>query len=218
LIERLSGTSCNDYLFKTKYYGLARHQCNACIYYTPFLIPNESEKKTLYRDFCGDSMTKQLFSIFDNKKKFFLISEDELKKFQHYVFDGLSVFDHLDAKNLFHDVGSRQAQNDVRSWQLVCKYCPINLRCEVLIEDTSKCAIFNKLTVRTYTLHAMEEIQYQRQRLHEIFDGMKNGGTCDNHCELCILCDNAGECVAEKALRLLRESRTEDAGGTVCIA
>ena len=46
-------------------------------------------------------MTKQLFSIFDNKKKFFLISEDELKKFHHYVFDGLSVFDDVDAKNLF---------------------------------------------------------------------------------------------------------------------
>jgi hypothetical protein len=163
-------------------------------------------------------MTKQLFSIFDNKKKFFLISEDELKKFQKYVFDGLSVFDDLDAKNLFHEVGSRQAQNDVRSWQLVCKYCPLNLRCEVLIEDTSKCQIFNKLTVRKYSLHAMDEIQFQRQRLHEIFDDMKKRGTCDNHCNICILCDNAGECVAEKAMRLLRESMIEDQSGTVCMA
>ena len=163
-------------------------------------------------------MTKQLFSIFDNKKKFFLISEDELKKLQHYVFDGLSVFEHGDAKNLFQDVGSRQAQQDVRSWQLVCKYCPINLRCDVLIEDTSKCQIFNKLTVRNYTLHAMEEIQFQRQRLQEIFDDLKKGGTCDSHCEICILCDNAGQCVAEKAMRLLRESRIEDPSGTVCMA
>jgi len=163
-------------------------------------------------------MTKQLFSIFDNKKKFFLLSEDELKKFHQYVFDGLSVFDNLDAKNLFHEVGSRQAQNDVRSWQLVCKYCPVNLRCEVLIEDTSKCQIFNKLTVRKYSLHAMEEIQFQRQRLHEIFDDMKKGGTCDSHCDICILCDNAGECVAEKAMRLLRESRIKDQSGTVCMA
>lgn len=166
----------------------------------------------------GSSMTKQLFSIFDNKKKFFLISEDELKKFHHYVFDGLSVFDDLDAKNLFQDVGSRQAQNDIRSWQLVCKYCPINLRCEVLIEDTSKCEIFNKLTVRKYSLHAMDEIQFQRQRLHEIFDDMKKKGTCDNHCEICILCDNAGDCVAKKAIRLLRESKTEDQIGIVCMA
>jgi hypothetical protein len=166
----------------------------------------------------GSSMTKQLFSIFDNKKKFFLISEDELKKFHKYVFDGLSVFDDLDAKNLFHEVGSRQAQNDVRSWQLVCKYCPLNLRCEVLIEDTSKCQIFNKLTVRKYSLHAMDEIQFQRQRLHEIFDDMKKRGTCDNHCDICILCDNAGACVAEKAMRLLRESTIEDHSGTVCMA
>ena len=64
----------------------------------------------------------------------------------------------------------------------------------------------------------MEEIQFQRQRLQEIFGGMKNESTCDNHCELCILCDNAGECVAEKALRLLRESGTEDPGSTVCLA
>ena len=163
-------------------------------------------------------MTKQLFSIFDNKKKFFLISEDELKKFHQYVFDGLSVFDDLDAKNLFHDVGSRQGQNDVRSWQLVCKYCPLNLRCEVLIEDTSKCEIFNKLTVRKYSLHAMEEIQFQRKRLQEIFDDMKKAGTCDNHCDICILCDNAGECVAEKAMRLLRESKIKDQSGTVCTA
>jgi uncharacterized Fe-S radical SAM superfamily protein PflX len=162
----------------------------------------------------GSTLTKQLFSIFDNKKKFFLISEDELKKFQHYVFDGLSVFEKGDAKNLFQDVGSRQAQQDVRSWQLVCKYCPINLRCDVLIEDTSKCQIFNKLTVRNYTLHAMEEIQFQRQRLQEIFDV----GTCDSHCEICILCDNTGQCVAEKAMRLLRESRIEDPSGTVCMA
>jgi hypothetical protein len=166
----------------------------------------------------GSSMTKQLFSIFDNKKKFFLISEDELKKFHHYVFDGLSVFDDLDAKNLFQDVGSRQAQNDIRSWQLVCKYCPINLRCEVLIEDTSKCEIFNKLTVRKYSLHAMDEIQFQRQRLHEIFDDMKKKGTCDNNCEICILCDNTGDCVAKKAMRLLRESKTEDQSGIVCMA
>jgi hypothetical protein len=119
-------------------------------------------------------MTKQLHSIFDNKKKFFLISEDELKTFHHYVFDGLSVFDHLDAKNIFHDVGSRQALHDVRSWQLICKYCPLNLRCDVFSEDTSKCAIFNTFTVRNYPLPAMEEIQFQRQRLQEIFDGMKN--------------------------------------------
>lgn len=203
--------------------GLARHQCNACIYDIPFLITQRVFKERKYPPWYtyfsgGSTLTKQLFSIFDNKKKFFLISEDELKKFQHYVFDGLSVFDHPDARNLFHDVGSRQAQNDVRSWQLVCKYCPINLRCEVLIEDTSKCAIFNKLTVRNYTLHAMEEIQFQRQRLHEILDGMKNGGTCDNNCELCILCDNAGHCVAEKAMRLLRESKIEDPSGTVCVA
>lgn len=165
----------------------------------------------------GSSMTKQLFSIFDNKKKFFLISEDELKRFHKYVFDAFSVFDDLDAKNLFHDVGSRQAQNDVRSWQLVCKYCPLNLRCEILIEDTSKCQIFNKLTVRQYSLHAMDEIQFQRQRLHEIFDDMKKRGVCDNHCDICILCDNAGECVAEKAMRLLRESKIEDQSGMVCM-
>jgi len=163
-------------------------------------------------------MTKQLFSIFDNKKKFILISEDELKKLHHYVFDGLKEFEGGDARNLFQDVGSRQAQNDVRSWQLVCKYCPINLRCEVLIEDTSKCEIFNKLTVRKYSLHAMDEIQFQRQRLHEIFDDMKKRGTCDNHCDICILCDNAGDCVAKKAMRLLRESTIEDQRGTVCIA
>jgi hypothetical protein len=166
----------------------------------------------------GSTLTKQLFSIFDNKKKFFLISEDEVKKLQHYVFDGLSVFENVDAKNLFQDVGSRQAQHDVRSWQLVCKYCPINLRCDVLIQDTSKCQIFNKLTVRNYTLHAMEEIQFQRQRLQEIFDVLKKSGTCDSHCEICILCDNAGQCVAEKAMRLLRESRIEDPSGTVCMA
>ena len=163
-------------------------------------------------------MTKQLFSIFDNKKKFILISEDELKKLHHYVFDGLKEFEEGDARNLFQDVGSRQAQNDVRSWQLVCKYCPINLRCDVLIEDTSKCEIFNKLTVRNYTLHAMDEIQFQRQRLHEIFDDMKKRGTCDNHCDICILCDNAGDCVAKKAMRLLRESKIEDQSGTPCIA
>jgi hypothetical protein len=66
----------------------------------------------------GSTLTKQLFSIFDNKKKFFLISEDEVKKLQHYVFDGLSVFENVDAKNLFQDVGSRQAQHDVRSCNL----------------------------------------------------------------------------------------------------
>ncbi len=60
----------------------------------------------------------------------------------------------------------------------------------------------------------MDEIQFQRQRLHEIFDDMKKRGTCDNHCEICILCDNAGDCVAKKALRLLRESKTEDQSGT----
>ena len=163
-------------------------------------------------------MTKQLFSIFDNKKKFFLISEDELKKFHHYVFRGLSVFDDLDAKNLFLDVGSRQAQHDIRSWQLVCKYCPVKLRCEVIIEDTSNCQIFNKLTLRNYSLHAMDDIQFHRQRLKEIFDVMEVGGTCDNDCELCILCDNAGDCVAQKAMRLLRESRREDQSGTVSIA
>jgi len=139
-----------------------------------------------------------------------------LKKLQHYVFDGAS--ENVDAKNLFQDVGSRQAQHDIRSWQLVCKYCPVNLRCDVLIEDTTKCQIFNKLTVRAYTLHAMEEIQFQRQRLQEIFDVLKKNGTCDSHCEICILCDNAGQCVAEKAMRLLRESRTEDPGGSVCMA
>jgi hypothetical protein len=198
------------------------HQCNAFIYYIPFLIPNQSKERNDRPPVSvldeGSSMTKQLFSIFDNKKKFFSISEDELKKFHQYVFAGLSVFDDLDAKNLFHDVGSRQAQNDVRSWQLVCKFCPLNLRCEVLIEDTSKCQIFNKLTVRKYSLHAMDEIQFQRQRLHEIFDDMKKGGTCDNHCDICILCDNAGDCVAKKAMRLLRESKIEDQSGTVCIA
>ena len=201
---------------------MARHQRNAFIYYILFLIPNQSQRKKLSLASIsvdeGNSMTKQLFSIFDNKKKFFLISEDELKKFHHYVFDGLSVFDDVDAKNLFHDVGSRQAQNDVRSWQLVCKYCPFNLRCGVLIEDTSKCQIFDKLTVRNYSLHAMDEIQFQRQRLHEIFDDLKKTGTCDNHCEICILCDNAGDCGAKKAMRLLREARIEDQNGTVCIA
>jgi hypothetical protein len=64
----------------------------------------------------------------------------------------------------------------------------------------------------------MDEIQFQRQRLHEIFDDRKKKGTCDNHCEICILCDNAGDCVAKKAMRLLRESRIEDQSGTVCIA
>jgi hypothetical protein len=163
-------------------------------------------------------MTKQLFSVFDNKKKFILIAEDELKKLHHYVFEGLSESEAGDAKNLFQDLGSRQAQQDVRSWQLVCKYCPLNLRCEVLIEDTSKCEIFSKLTVRKYSLHAMEEIQFQRQRLQEIFDDMKKGGACDNHCDICILCDNDGKCVAEKAMRLLRESKIEDPGETVCAA
>jgi hypothetical protein len=214
-VENPAGTGSHGFLQT----GKASVQCMYLLY-PVFNTEHVLKKKiTPYNSVSGGStMTKQLFSIFDNKKKFFLISEDELKKFHHYVFDRLSVFDHLDAENLFQDVGSRQAQNDVRSWQLVCKYCPINLRCDVLIEDTSKCAIFNKLTVRNYTLHAMEEIQFQRQRLHEIFDGMKNGGTCDNHCELCILCDNSGQCVAEKAMRLLRESRIEDPSGTVCIA
>jgi hypothetical protein len=166
----------------------------------------------------GSYMTKQLFSIFDNKKKFFLVSEDELNKFQHYVFDGPGAADDPDAKSLFQDIGSRQAQYDIRSWQLVCKYCPLNLRCEVLIEDTSKCQIFNKLTVRKYSLHAMDEIQFQRQRLHEIFDDMKKRGTCDNNCEICILCDNTGDCVAKKAICLLRESRIEGHSETVCTA
>jgi hypothetical protein len=163
-------------------------------------------------------MTKQLFSIFDNKKKFFLVSEDELKKFHHFVFEGLIPADELDAKDLFQDIGSRPAQYDIRSWQLVCKYCPVNLRCDVLIDDTSKCQIFNKLTVRNYSLHAMDEIQFQRQRLHEIFDQMKNRGTCDSHCEICILCDNTGACCAKEAMRLLRESPPEDQSGTVCTA
>ena len=189
----------------------------SCFQY-PTSFRKENNRRPVSVPDGGSVLTKQLFSIFDNKKKFFLISEDEVKKLQHYVFDGLSVFDSVDAKNLFQDVGSRQAQNDVRSWQLVCKYCPINLRCDVLIEDTSKCQIFNKLTVRNYTLHAMEEIQFQRQRLQEIFDDLKKGGTCDSHCEICILCDNAGQCVAEKAMRLLRESRIDDSSGTVCMA
>jgi hypothetical protein len=64
----------------------------------------------------------------------------------------------------------------------------------------------------------MDEIQFQRQRLNEIFDEMKKGGTCDNDCEICILCDNAGDCVAQKAMRLIRESRREDQSGTVSIA
>jgi hypothetical protein len=64
----------------------------------------------------------------------------------------------------------------------------------------------------------MDEIQFQRQRLHEIFDDRKKRGTCDNNCEICILCDNAGDCGAKKAMRLLRESMIEDHIGTVCTA
>jgi hypothetical protein len=63
----------------------------------------------------------------------------------------------------------------------------------------------------------MEEKPFQKQRLQEIFDGIKNGGTCDNHGELCILCDNAVDGVAKKALRLFRESKTEDPRSTVCV-
>jgi len=163
-------------------------------------------------------MSDQLHSIFDNKTKYFLVSEDELKKFHHYVFDKDSGFDASEAKNLFDKVSSRQAQNDVRSWQLVCKYCPLYLRCDVTIEDTSKCQIFNKLSVRNYALHALDEIQFQRQRLNEIFSDLKKEGTCDNHCDICILCDNSGKCSAGKALRLLRESRTKDQNEIVCMA
>ncbi|MDD1700474.1 MAG: hypothetical protein LUQ04_06735 [Methanoregula sp.] len=163
-------------------------------------------------------MTKELFSIFDNKKKFVLVSEDELKKFHQYVFERSGGFDYTDAKKLFHDICSRQAQNDVRSWQLVCKYCPLNLRCDVLIEDTSKCQIFSKLSVRNYSAHALDELQFQRQRLSEIFGDLKKAGTCDNHCDICILCDNTGGCIAEKALRLLRESHINDQSGIICPA
>jgi hypothetical protein len=64
----------------------------------------------------------------------------------------------------------------------------------------------------------MDEIQFQRQRLKEIFDDMKKTGTCDNHCDICILCDNDGECMAKDAMRLVRESKREDQNETVCTA
>jgi hypothetical protein len=163
-------------------------------------------------------MTRQLFSIFDNKKKFFLVSEDELKKFHQYIFDRSGESDLTDAEKLLHEICSRQAQNDIRSWQLVCKYCPLNLRCDVLIDDTSKCQIFSKLSVRNYSAHALDELQFQRQRLSEIFSDLKKAGICDNHCDICILCDNTGACIAKKALRLLRESDSNDQSGIICTA
>ena len=190
-----------------------------CIYllYPIFNTQQGFAKEIIARIGVGFTMTNQLYSIFDNKKKYYLVSEDELKKFHQYVFDKDSGFDAIEAKNLFDEVGSRQAQNDVRSWQLVCKYCPLYLRCDVAIEDTSKCQIYSKLSVRNYALHALDEIQFQRQRLNEIFSDMKKEGTCDNNCEICLLCNNSGECSADKALRLLRESKTEEQSEVVCM-
>lgn len=130
-------------------------------------------------------------SIFDNKMKYILVSEDEVKKLHQYVFDKITGFDYVDAKNLFNKINSRQAQQDVKSWQLVCKYCPLYLRCEVSIENTSKCIVYNKMKVRDYSRHAMDEIQFQRKRLFDIL----TTGECDENCSICILCENNGACM-----------------------
>jgi len=136
-------------------------------------------------------MSEKLYSLFDSKTKFFQVSEDELKKLYSYVFDGLKGFDYLEAKRLFKLIMSRQPQYDVKSWQFVCKYCPLYLRCDVPIGDVVNCTLYNKLPVRKYASYAMDEIQYQRQRLSDIF---KNG-KCDNNCGMCILCQNDGKCM-----------------------
>jgi len=56
-------------------------------------------------------------------------------------------------------------------------------------------------------VRAIDEIDRQRSRLAWIFEaGIYGiGGTCDGICDICILCDNAGGCIAERAIKLLYE-------------
>jgi hypothetical protein len=56
-------------------------------------------------------------------------------------------------------------------------------------------------------VRVMNEIDKQRGRLSQIFEAgiYGSGGTCDGICDICILCDNAGGCMAEAAIKLLYE-------------
>jgi len=140
---------------------------------------------------------EKMHSIFDNKKKYLMISEDELKQMHDYVFGGLHGFDFVTAKGLFDKVASRQGIYDVKSWQLVCKYCPLEVRCEKSTDDTWKCELFQRMSVRDYALHAQDEVQFQRMRLAKFF----TEGECDGLCDRCILCGNDGVCVASTSLK-----------------
>jgi hypothetical protein len=153
-------------------------------------------------------MDKQSLSVNDNKK-LFLISENELMALYEYTSETPRLFDSGAATKLFHNISSRQVRNDMRTRQLVCKNCPLCLRCDLTMENVLSCQIFNKMSVRNSSCLALDEIQYQRQRLFEIFSGSNLEGSCDNRCDKCILSDNEGRCIAEKAMRLLHQSVRE---------
>jgi hypothetical protein len=182
---------------------MARRRCIACIDYNLVKIHNQ-EPFSFKNQRSGKIMDKQPLSVNDSKK-LFLVSENELATLREYTFDSQRRFDSGDAMKLFHDIRSRQVRNDLRTRQLVCKSCPLCLRCDLTMENVLTCQVFNKLSVRKSSLLALNEIQYQRQRLFEIFRDSNNAGTCDNLCDKCILSDNEGRCIAEKAMRLLHQ-------------
>jgi hypothetical protein len=153
-------------------------------------------------------MNSQTLSVNDTRK-LFLISEQELTALQEYIFDTQNQCDYVHARKLFFDIRSRNVRNDMRTRQLVCTHCPLCLRCDLTMENVLSCQVFNKLSVRNSSCLSLDEIQYQRHKLFALFHGSNNEGICDNTCDTCILSDDEGRCVAEKALRLLRQSIKE---------